>query len=222
MKKMTNLIYLCNAILIKPHRKDNNKKRKAKVNCKKLCSTFKIHTIMLQHEFESLIGESITEREFNEEINPMYMYTDLNKEDFCKDWMKHHGSVILKQLTDAVNARDRKNDEQKAIIDGQLQALEHLNRRLEKQKDDLDMAVAKVLARMSVEQEIREYGRQAINLVGRSNFIKIKLEGGMKLYNDDYEYLIETIGKDDIIFMLNSAIAHENDGQEEEVDEETE
>lgn len=177
---------------------------------------------MLQHEFESLIGESITEREFNEEINPMYMYTDLNKEDFCKDWMKHHGSVILKQLTDAVNARDRKNDEQKAIIDGQLQALEHLNRRLEKQKDDLDMAVAKVLARMSVEQEIREYGRQAINLVGRSNFIKIKLEGGMKLYNDDYEYLIETIGKDDIIFMLNSAIAHENDGQKEEVDKDFE
>ena len=177
---------------------------------------------MLQHEFESLIGASISEREFNEEINPMYMYTDLDKEDFCSDWMTHCGSVILKQLTDAVNRADKKNEEQKAIIDGQLQALEHLNRRFEKQKDDLDMAVAKVLARMSVEQEIREYARQAINLVGRSNFIKIKLEGGMKLYNDDYEYLIETIGKDDILFMLNSAIEHENDGQKEEGDEESE
>lgn len=177
---------------------------------------------MLQHEFESLIGASIDEREFNEVINPMYMYTDLDKEDFCSDWMTHCGSLILKQLTDAVNARDKKIEEQKAIIDRQSQELDHLNWVLKQQKDGLDMAVAEELAKMSVEHENREYARQAINLVGRSNFIKIKLEGGMKLYNDDYEYLIETIGKDDIIFMLNSAIAHENDGQEEEVDEETE
>lgn len=177
---------------------------------------------MLQHEFESLIGERITEREFNEEINPMYMYTDLDKKDFCEDWMKHHGSVILKQLTDAVNARDRKNDEQKKIIDRQSQELDHLNWVLKQQKDGLDMAVAEELAKMSVEHENREYARQAINLVGRSNFIKIKLEGGMKLYNDDYEYLIETIGKDDVISMLSSAIEHENDGQKEEVDKDFE
>ena len=75
---------------------------------------------------------------------------------------------------------------------------------------------------MSVEHENREYARQAINLVGRSLFIKIKLEGGMKLYNDDYEYLIETIGKDDVISMLSSAIEHENDGQKEEVDKDFE
>ena len=25
----------------------------------------------------------------------MYMYTDLDKKDFCKDWMKHHGSVNM-------------------------------------------------------------------------------------------------------------------------------
>lgn len=174
---------------------------------------------MLQHEFESLIGASISEREFNEVINPMYMYTDLDKEDFCSDWMTHCGSVILKQLTDAVNRADKKNEEQKAIIDSQSKALDRLNRIIE---DSLDMAVAEELAKMSVEHENREYARQAINLVGRSNFIKIKLEGGMKLYKDDYEYLIETIGKDDVIFMLNSAIAHENDGQEEEGDEESE
>ena len=174
---------------------------------------------MLQHEFESLIGASISEREFNEVINPMYMYTDLDKEDFCSDWMTHCGSLILKQLTDAVNARDKKIEEQKAIIDRQSQALDRLNRMIE---DSLDMAVAEELAKMSVEHENREYARQAINLVGRSNFIKIKLEGGMKLYNDDYEYLIETIGKDDVISMLSSAIEHENDGQKEEVDEESE
>ena len=174
---------------------------------------------MLQHEFESLIGASISEREFNEVINPMYMYTDLDKEDFCSDWMTHCGSVILKQLTDAVNRADKKNEEQKAIIDSQSKALDRLNRIIE---DSLDMAVAEELAKMSVEHENREYARQAINLVGRSNFIKIKLEGGMKLYNDDYEYLIETIGKDDVISMLSSAIEHENDGQKEEVDEESE
>lgn len=174
---------------------------------------------MLKHEFESLIGESITEREFNEEINPMYMYTDLDKEDFCSDWMTHCGSLILKQLTDAVNARDRKNEEQKAIIDSQSKAIDRLNRIIE---DGLDMAVAEELAKMSVEHENREYARQAINLVGRSNFIKIKLEGGMKLYKDDYEYLIETIGKDDVISMLSSAIEHENDGQKEEVDKDFE
>lgn len=177
---------------------------------------------MLQHEFESLIGERITEREFNEEINPMYMYTDLDKKDFCEDWMKHHGSVILKQLTDAVNARDRKNDEQKKIIDGQLQEIERLNGILKQKKMGLDRAVAEELAKMSVEHENREYARQAISLVGRPTFIKIKLLGGMKLYNDDYEYLIETIGKDDILFMFNSAIEHENDGQKEEGDEESE
>ena len=174
---------------------------------------------MLQHEFESLIGASISEREFNEVINPMYMYTDLDKEDFCSDWMTHCGSLILKQLTDAVNARDKKIEEQKAIIDRQSQALDRLNRMIE---DSLDMAVAEELAKMSVEHENREYARQAINLVGRSNFIKIKLEGGMKLYNDDYEYLIETIGKDDVISMLSSAIEHENDGQKEEVDKDFE
>lgn len=174
---------------------------------------------MLQHEFESLIGASISEREFNEVINPMYMYTDLDKEDFCSDWMTHCGSVILKQLTDAVNRADKKNEEQKAIIDSQSKALDRLNRIIE---DSLDMAVAEELAKMSVEHENREYARQAINLVGRSNFIKIKLEGGMKLYNDDYEYLIETIGKDDVISMLSSAIEHENDGQKEEVDKDFE
>ena len=101
--------YLCNAILIKPHRKDNNKKRKAKVNCKKICSTFKIHTIMLKHEFESLIGASIDEREFNEVINPMYMYTDLYKEDFCSDWMTHCGSLIVIKYSQRSEKRSATN-----------------------------------------------------------------------------------------------------------------
>lgn len=52
---------------------------------------------MLQQEFKEMTGLTPTNEEFND-IHQMYMYTDLDKYDFCIDYKKHGKSQILQQL----------------------------------------------------------------------------------------------------------------------------
>ena len=40
---------------------------------------------MLQHEFEALTGKRVETEDYNSIIDPMYMSTDMDKQDFCKD-----------------------------------------------------------------------------------------------------------------------------------------
>lgn len=44
---------------------------------------------MLQHEFEALTGKRVETEDYNSIIDPMYMSTDMDKQDFCKDFIKH-------------------------------------------------------------------------------------------------------------------------------------
>ena len=59
---------------------------------------------MLVHEFEELIGRKATEQEYIE-ANAMYMEAgDVDKFDFCEEWLYLKGSKVAKALCDKICA----------------------------------------------------------------------------------------------------------------------
>ena len=72
---------------------------------------------MLQHEFEDLIGRKV-EREEYIKANALYMSTDLDKEDFCKEWDCIKDSLVIQELGNALARMTRKYEIAKAAKDG--------------------------------------------------------------------------------------------------------
>lgn len=57
---------------------------------------------MLHNEFEELIGRKVTEQEYIE-ANAMYMEAgDVDKFDFCEEWLYLKGSKVAKALCDKI------------------------------------------------------------------------------------------------------------------------
>lgn len=122
---------------------------------------------MLQQEFEALTGKSVEDTEFNQVINPMYMSCDLDKQVFCKDYMKHNlgNSEVANAITEEVN------DQRKAIYE------------LKKQ---LDSVVRFLLSRGEPACD-----KQAIKIAGHKECISIKMQQNYELSEDDRAFIIE-------------------------------
>lgn len=122
---------------------------------------------MLQQEFEALTGKSVDENVFNTVINPMYMSCDLDKQVFCKDYMKHNlgNSEVANAITEEVN------DQRKAIYE------------LKKQ---LDSVVRFLLSRGEPACD-----KQAIKIAGHKECISIKMKQNYELSEDDRAFIIE-------------------------------
>lgn len=174
---------------------------------------------MLQHEFEKLIGAEVNAKDFNEVINPMYENAgDIDKTTFCKDWLKHNVSIVLQEINKtAINQHSKINELEKInkatseSLDNCAKELDRLNGIIkqyeaekEAKKDDKHI-IAEYLIKQAEEKQSRTLAREAIDLVGMYDFIMIKLEKGYRLYENDKDYIIETLGTEYIYTSLESA-----------------
>lgn len=153
---------------------------------------------MLQHEFEWLTGLTVTSEDFNEVINPMYENAgDIDKTAFCKDWVKHNESIVLQELNQTAIR-------QHSIINDLNGIIKQYEAEKEAKKDDKHI-IAEYLIKQAEEKQSRTLAREAIDLVGMYDFIMIKLEKGYRLYENDKDYIIETLGTEYIYTSLESA-----------------
>lgn len=124
---------------------------------------------MLQHEFEQLTNTKVEEDFFNKVINPMYMNTKMDKQQFCDDYKKHGlgKSSVATELTE--------------------------------ESCELFMMVQKLKAERSamvdflIEQDDSRCDAKAISMVGHQEVIRRKLEKDFDLNDDDKQFLISIL-----------------------------
>ena len=70
---------------------------------------------MLQKEFEERIGRSVTEQEYLE-ANAIYENAgDMDKDEFCREWLKIGSCRLVKCLVEMNNQLDKGLNEQKLL-----------------------------------------------------------------------------------------------------------
>lgn len=133
---------------------------------------------MLQHEFEALTGKKVETEDYNSIIDPMYMSTDMDKQDFCKDFIKHKllDSTVANELTNQVNKLTNQVNELKKRMN--KERYEFVDFLLKAAQDDFPGI---------------SFEKKAIQLIGFREVICRKLEFGYELTGMDKEYIKENI-----------------------------
>lgn len=126
---------------------------------------------MTQLEFTQRTGIVLTESEYKE-VEIMYLEAgNVDKDEFCKDYKKHHDSVLLKTFY-------RQSDNLKNKVDF-----------LRREKSD---TVDFLLERAQEFGDIKLL-EKAITLVGHDSVIKRKIRLNLPFWDIDLEYIKDNI-----------------------------
>ena len=139
---------------------------------------------MLQKEFENRIGRSVTEQEYLE-ANAMYENAgDMDKDEFCREWLKIGNARLVKclaektyQLNKALNEKELLHKEAVEIISDAADAI---------------LEIEKVVLNGGRTEHIAELlDRKAWWLVGAKEVVLRKIKKGIELSEDDKNYINE-------------------------------
>ena len=139
---------------------------------------------MLQKEFEERIGRSVTEQEYLE-ANAMYENAgDMDKDEFCREWLKIGNARLVKclaektyQLNKALNEKELLHKEAVEIISDAADAI---------------LEIEKVVLNGGRTEHIAELlDRKAWWLVGAKEVVLRKIKKGIELSEDDKNYINE-------------------------------
>ena len=143
---------------------------------------------MLQKEFEERIGRSVTEQEYLE-ANAMYENAgDIDKDTFCREWLKIGSSALVKGLFETAYQKSKK-----------VQELELLH------KEAMEICSDAADAMLEIEQGLLDgeehtarevfaaelLDRKAWWLVGAKEVVLRKIKMGMDLTEKDKNYINE-------------------------------
>ena len=143
---------------------------------------------MLQKEFEERIGRSVTEQEYLE-ANAMYENAgDMDKDEFCREWLKIGNARLVKCLAEktyqqhkALNEKELLHKEAVEIISDAADAI------LEIEQGLLDGE--EHTTRETFAAELLDH--KAWWLVGVKEVVLRKIRMGMDLSEDDKNYINE-------------------------------
>lgn len=134
---------------------------------------------MTKQEFEERTGLK-TDAEEYAEIEKMYMAAgDMDKDEFCRCWRQTGKNPLTRILA-----------HQAEILKGQLK---------ERDKELKYIGVEKIeLARFLLEKAQvyhtdMDFRREAVRLIGEYDVIKLKLQEGYELWNEDREFLLSAL-----------------------------
>ena len=143
---------------------------------------------MLQKEFEERIGRSVTEQEYVE-ADAVYMAAgDMDKDEFCREWLKIGSSRLVRCLAETAHQKGKK-----------VQKLELLH------KEAVEICSDAADAMLEIEQGLLDgeehtarevfaaelLDRKAWWLVGAKEVVLRKIKMGMALTEKDKNYINE-------------------------------
>ena len=143
---------------------------------------------MLQKEFEDRIGRSVTEQEYVE-ANAMYMTAgDIDKDTFCREWLKIGNSALVKGLYETSYQKGKKVQELELLHKEAMEICsDAADAMLEIEKGLLDGE--EHTAREVFAAELLD--RKAWWLVGAKEVVLRKIKMGMALTEKDKNYINE-------------------------------
>jgi len=144
---------------------------------------------MLQKEFEDRIGRSVTEQEYVE-ANAMYMAAgDIDKDTFCREWLKIGSSVLVKGLFETAYQKGKKVQELELLHKEAVEICsDAADAMLEIEKGLLDFEEESPY-RCANAAELLD--RKAWWLVGAKEVVLRKIKMGMDLTEKDKNYINE-------------------------------
>lgn len=144
---------------------------------------------MLQKEFEERIGRSVTEQEYVE-ANAMYENAgDMDKDEFCREWLKIGNTHLVKCLAEKTYQLGKALNEQKLLLkESQEICSDAADAMLEIEKGLLDYEVE---SPCRCEDAAELLDRKAWWLVGAKEVVLRKIRMGMELTEKDKNYIKE-------------------------------
>jgi len=139
---------------------------------------------MLQKEFEERIGRSVTEQEYLE-ANAMYENAgDMDKDEFCREWLKIGSCRLVKCLAEKTYQQHKALQETKLLLKE--------SREICSDAADAMLEIEKVVLNGGRTEHIAELlDRKAWWLVGDKEVVLRKIKMGMDLSENDKNYINE-------------------------------
>ena len=137
---------------------------------------------MLQKEFEERIGRSVTEQEYLE-ANAMYENAgDMDKDEFCREWLKIGSCRLVKCLAEKTYQLGKALSEQKLL---HQEATEIIS-----DAADAMLEIEKVVLNGRTTEKITELiDRNALWLIGAKEVVLRKIKMDMDLSEMDKNYI---------------------------------
>ena len=139
---------------------------------------------MLQKEFEERIGRSVTEQEYLE-ANAMYENAgDMDKDEFCREWLKIGNSRLVKCLA------EKTYQQHKALQEKELLLKE--SKEIRSDAADAMLEIKQGILNGETTEHITELlDLKAWWLVGAKEVVLRKIKMGMDLSENDKNYINE-------------------------------
>ena len=155
---------------------------------------------MLQKEFEERIGRKVTESEYVE-ANAVYMTAgDIDKDEFCREWMQFGQSKLVQGLFETAYRMNQAHQEDTLIINETREMLSDAADGMLEIADGL--LGGKTAEHTTVEGEIAretfaagQLTRKAWWLVGQKEVTKRRVAAGYHLDDKDRETIINNLMK---------------------------
>jgi hypothetical protein len=126
---------------------------------------------MQKQEFTQKTGIELTDAEYKE-VELMYLEAgNMDKDEFCKDYKKHHESTLLATY---------------------FRQAENLKNKLDDMRDERSILVDFLLERAQCFGDI-ELLNKAIELIGHDKVIKRKIRQNLPLWDEDKQYIVDNI-----------------------------
>ena len=137
---------------------------------------------MLQKEFEYHIGRKVTTEEYVE-ANAVYMMAgELDKDEFCREWLKIGSSKLVQCLFEKAHRLDQALQEHKLIV----------NECQEMISDAAD-AMLEIGETIGPTKEREDLEKKAVWLVGRKEVVKRKAAHEYLFSRLDLEYITNNL-----------------------------
>lgn len=139
---------------------------------------------MLQKEFEERIGRSVTEQEYLE-ANAIYENAgDMDKDEFCREWLKIGSCRLVKCLAEKTYQLGKALSEQKLLHQEATEVISDAA--------DAILEIEKVVLNGGTTEHITELlDRKAWWLVGAKEVVLRKIRMGIDLSEKDKNYINE-------------------------------
>ena len=142
---------------------------------------------MTQQEFETRTGLNVSATEFDY-IHRVYMATNFQKDDFCKEWKANHtlrSSNIVCDLMMQKEASDR-------VAEANHEALSNAL----KMQDELAKFIADMAhLAFSARSNGKELRRKAVEVLGKHEYLKYVITKGYELEQYDREDLLNILSE---------------------------
>jgi hypothetical protein len=125
---------------------------------------------MTQKEFEERTGIKPTMEDFAY-IHDLYMNTSMDKDEFCKEYMKSGDNKMVRDLHARLVSRNLKSSLMEKAVDGII-----------------DFLIGKSRAYGDT-----DFRREAVRLVGETEVVKRTIEQGLPLWEEDRKHILQVL-----------------------------